>query len=58
MKATKNGAVFMIYATPTANPIQTTSELPTQYKEYQDVFEKKNVDMLPQYHPYDCDIDL
>ena len=58
MKAAKNGAVFAIYATPATNPVQTTSELPAQYKEYQDVYEKKNVDMLPQYRPYDCGIDL
>jgi hypothetical protein len=32
--------------------------LPTHYKEYQDVFEKKNVDLFPQQRPYDCAIDL
>ena len=58
MKATKNGTVFAIYATPVANLVQENSELRDQYKEYQDVFEKNNADMLPQHHPYDCDIDL
>ena len=41
MKAAKNGAVFGIYATLVTNPVQTTSQLQTQYKKYQDVFEKK-----------------
>ena len=58
MKATKNGVVFAIYATPTATPVQTTSKIPTQYKEYQDVFEKKNADMLPKHRPYDCSMNL
>ena len=58
MKTAKNEVVFAIYATLVSNPVQTTSELPTQYKEYQDVFEKNNADMLPQHHPYDCSIDL
>ena len=34
------------------------STLPEQYKSYQDVFEKKNVDILPQHRPYDCAIDI
>ena len=58
MKATKNRVVFAIYATPATNPVQATFELPTQYKEYHDVFKKKNADMLPQHRPYDCSIDL
>jgi hypothetical protein len=31
---------------------------PTWYKEYQDVFEKKNADLLPEHRLYDCAIDL
>ena len=34
------------------------SALPEQYKSYQDVFEKKNADILPQHQPYDCAIDI
>ena len=34
------------------------SALPEQYKSYQDVFEKKNADILPQHWPYDCTIDI
>ena len=58
MKVAKNGAMFAIYATPAATPVQTTSKLLAQYKEYQDIFEKKNVDMLPQHRSYDCGINL
>ena len=32
--------------------------LPEQYKSYQDVFEKKNADILPQHWLYDCAIDI
>jgi hypothetical protein len=33
-----------------------TWTLQIYYKEYQDVFKKKNVDLFPQHHPYDCAI--
>jgi hypothetical protein len=29
-----------------------------QYQTYKNVFEKKNVNMLPKYRPYDYAIDL
>jgi hypothetical protein len=38
--------------------IKRPKALPTYYKEYLDVFEKKNANLLPQYRPYDCLIDL
>ena len=34
------------------------SALLKQYKSYQDVFKKKNADILPQHQPYDCAIDI
>ena len=34
------------------------SALPEQYKSYQDVFEKKNVDILPQHRSYNCAINI
>jgi hypothetical protein len=43
MRVAKKGTTFAIYA---------------HYKEYQDVFEKKNIDLLPQHRLYDCIIDL
>jgi len=36
----------------------TTSKFSEQYKSFEDVFEKKNVDMLLQHWPYDCAMDL
>ena len=48
----------MIYANSIIESNEKSSGLPDRYKEYQDVFEKKNVDMLPQHRPYDCGIDL
>lgn len=58
MKAAKQGTMFAIYAIPVAESIHRTNSLPIQYEEYQDVFEKKNADMLPQHRPYDCAIEL
>ena len=58
MRAAKKGTTFAIYTIPTSEQIQASSQLPVQYKEYEDVFEKKNADILPQHRPYDCGIDL
>jgi hypothetical protein len=58
MRAAKKGTTFAIYAIPIADSIKGPEPLSTYYKEYQDVFEKKNVDLLPQHRPYDCAIDL
>jgi hypothetical protein len=58
MRATKKWTTFTIYATPIADLVKGPEALPTGYKEYQDVFEKKNVNLFPQYRPYDCTIDL
>ena len=58
VKAAKQGATYMIYANSIIESNEKSSGLPNRYKEYQDVFEKKNADMLPQHRPYDCGIDL
>ena len=58
IRAAKVGSTFVIYATPIANETRSMSTLPEQYKSYQDVFEKKNVDILPQHRLYDCAIDI
>jgi hypothetical protein len=50
--------MFAIYATPTTESINGPKALSTNYKEYQDVFEKKNAYMLPQQRLYDCAIEL
>ena len=48
----------MIYATPTSDKIITSASIPEQYKDFKDVIQKKNADMLPEHWPYDCAIDL
>jgi len=58
MRAAKNGNMFAIYAISTSQPIQEPTKLLAKYEEYWDVFEKKNVDTLPQHQPYDCGIEL
>jgi hypothetical protein len=35
-----------------------SSSLPLKYKDFSNVFEKKNVDRLPDHRLYDCPIDL
>jgi hypothetical protein len=58
MQATKKRTTFAIYATPITESVKRLEALPIRYKEYQDVFEKKNEDLLPQYCLYDYAIDL
>jgi hypothetical protein len=58
MRAAKKKIMFAIYAIPITESVKGLEALPTCYKEYQDVFEKKNADLLPQHCPYDCTIDL
>jgi hypothetical protein len=58
IRTTNKRTIFVIYATLVMESIKRPKTLPTHYKEYQDVFEKKNVDMLSQDRPYDCAIDL
>jgi hypothetical protein len=41
-----------------SNAIIKNIEIPDIYKEYTDVFEKKNADLLPEHRPYDIAIDL
>lgn len=60
LRAAKQGTTFAVYATPASDDTISTSttELPMQYKEFQDVFEKKNADLLPEHRPYDCGVEL
>ena len=57
MKMAKENAPFIIYATPIQEETPPTT-IPERYKQFQDVFEKKNADILPEHRPYDCAIDL
>jgi hypothetical protein len=58
IRATKTDNPFAIYATLTSGETITSTNILTQYKEFQDVFEKKNADILPEHRSYDCTIDL
>jgi hypothetical protein len=58
MRAAKTGTPFVIYATPISKETTTSTNIPTQYKEFEDIFEKKNADILPEHRPYDCAIDI
>jgi hypothetical protein len=58
IRAAKKGTTFAIYATPITESVKRLEALPTRYKEYQDVFEKKNADLLSQHRLYDCAIDF
>jgi hypothetical protein len=58
MKATIRGDVFLIYVFPSLNVEPHPPEICYQYKEFKDVFEKRNVDTLSKPQPYDYNIDL
>ncbi len=58
IQTTKKGDAFFVYAIPTLDPRMQQHEIPIQYKDYKDVFEKKNENKLPEHWPYDCVIDL
>jgi hypothetical protein len=50
---------FVIYAIPMDSSVEKgVQEIPTQYHDFKDVFKKKNADILPEYCPYDCAIEL
>ena len=58
VKAARQEATYMIYANSIIESNDKSSGLLDRYKEYKDIFEKKNADILPQHRPYDCGIDL
>ena len=58
MRAAKKRTLFIIYAMPIIESVNGLEALSIRYKECQDVFEKKNADMLLQHRQYDCTIDL
>jgi hypothetical protein len=58
IRAAKTCTPFAIYATPVSRKTTTSTNIPIQCKEFQDVFEKKNADILPEHRPYNCAIDL
>ena len=49
VKAAKQRAMYMIYANLIIESNEKSSGLSDRYKKYQDVFEKKNADILLQH---------
>jgi hypothetical protein len=58
MKVATKGDAFFIYVFPSLHVKSHPHEIPSQYQEFKDVFEKINVNTLPKHRPYDCTIDL
>mgnify|MGYP000420915753 CR=1 FL=1 len=49
----------IVHSASSSNPMRRdTDSLPSKYEDFKDVFEKKNVDRLPEHGPYNCLIDL
>jgi hypothetical protein len=59
IRATKKNVAFAIYATPMGSSTEKdVLEIPMQYLDFKDVFEKKNANILPEHCLYDCAIEL
>ena len=58
VESSKEDLPFVIYATPISEEKTSTLSIPEQYKDFLNVFQKKNTDMLPEHRPYNCAIDL
>ncbi len=58
IKAAKKGDSFFIYVFLSPNVEPCAHEIPSQYQEFKDVFEKKNLNTLFKHQPYDCTIDF
>jgi hypothetical protein len=55
----KKNITFVIYIAPMGSSIEKdVQEIPIQYDDFKDVFEKKNADILPEHLLYDCTIEL
>jgi hypothetical protein len=57
MQVAKKGDAFLIYVLA-SNVELPYHEIFSQYKEFKDVFEKKNIDTLSDHRPYDYTIHL
>jgi hypothetical protein len=57
MHVVKKGDAFFIYVFLATN-VGPQHEIPSQYKDCNDVFEKKNVDILPKHQPCDYTIEF
>jgi hypothetical protein len=46
IKTTKKGDAFFVYAIPALDYRMQQHDIPIQYQDYKDIFEKKSVDTL------------
>jgi hypothetical protein len=58
VKVAKRRNAFFIYVFPSQDVESHSHEIPSQYQEFKDVFEKRNVNTLHKHRPYDCTIHL
>ncbi len=58
IQGAKKGDALFVYAILALDPETQQHEIPIQYQNYKDVFEKKNANTLLKHRPYDCVIDL
>ncbi len=58
IQTTKKGDAFFVYAIPSLDPRIQQHKMLIQYKDYKNVFEKKNANTLPKHWPYDYVIGL
>ncbi len=58
IQTTKKGDAFFVYAILALDLRTQQHEIPIQYQDYKDIFEKKNANTLPKHWSYDCAIDL
>jgi hypothetical protein len=59
VRAAKKNVAFAIYATPMGTSTKIcVQEIPMQYHDFKDVFEKKNADILLEHCPYEYAIEL
>jgi hypothetical protein len=56
--ATKKGDAFFVYTIPASDLVTQQHEIPIQYQDYKDVFEKNNANTLLEHWPYDYAINL
>jgi hypothetical protein len=58
MKVPTRGYAFLIYVPPSLDVELHPHEIPSQYQEFKDMFEKKKCRHLPKHQPYNSTIDL
>lgn len=59
MRASKKNDAFATFASLMSTSMEgSIQDIPCQYQELKDAFEKKNANMLAKYRLYDCSIEL